>query len=217
MSTSTPPQVKSGPDIGLSASRASRDSQAEPATPTPSQPVDLSDSQRQALEWLNDQTNPTVTDAAEFAGVSRTTFYRWVDTDPTFRALYMAWLRQQKRVGDAQVFASEPGLVEMICEAARDHRDLSAAKFIVKQAVARRQGYQREAEQQARARERAQTRAERRADRARELAQRREDQARELTQRRDDRAREIAQRREDRARELKQQRDDRSTGLEGLL
>jgi hypothetical protein len=197
MSISTDPQHKSLPDIGLSASPASRDSQAEPATLTPEPQVLLSDPQRHALEWLN-QKNATVSDAAEFAGVSRSTFYNWVDTDPNFRALYMAWLRQHARVGEAQIFASEVASVDAICQAVRDRGDLSAAMFIVRQAVARRQWQHRAHEQRERAQERAHERALRREDRAREQTLRREERARERAQRREERAREQAQRREDR-------------------
>jgi hypothetical protein len=197
MSTSTDPQHKSVAEIGLSASPASRDSQAEPATPTPEEQVLLSDSQRHALEWLN-QKNATVSDAAEFAGVSRSTFYRWVDSDPNFRALYTAWLRQHARLGDAQIFASEVASVDAICQAVRDRGDLSAAMFIVKQAAARRQWQHRVREQHERTQERAHERALRRDDRAREQTLRREERARERAQRREERAREQAQRREDR-------------------
>jgi hypothetical protein len=78
------------------------------------------------------------------------------------------------RLGDAQVYATEVALVDAICDALRDRRDLSAAKFIVKQAVTRRQSYQRLLQNRERMRERAQDRAQRRDDRMREHAQRRE-------------------------------------------
>jgi hypothetical protein len=207
MSTSPDPQHKSLPDIGLSASPASPDSQpADPSTPTPdeSQLLLLSGPQRHALEWLN-QKNATVSDAAEFAGVSRSTFYHWVDTDPNFRALYLAWLRQHARVGDAQIFASEAASVDAICQAVRDRGDLPAAMFIVRQAVARRQWQHRLHEQRERAQER-----------AHERALRREDRAREQTLRREERARERAQRREERARDQAQWRADRSNPLGSL-
>jgi hypothetical protein len=222
MNTSIDPDPKSSADIGLTASPASRDIQAGTAppaptpAPTPDRPVEFSEPQQQVIEWLN-QKDATVSDAVEFAGVSRTTFYNWVDTDPNFRAIYMTWLRQQGRVGDAQIYASEVAAVETICDAVRDRRDLSAAKFIVNQAFARRQWQHRVHEQRERAQERAHERALRRADRAQEQTLRREERARERAQRREERARELAQRREDRARELKQKRDDRRAGLEGLL
>ena len=87
MNTSLDPDPKLPADIGLSASHASRDIQASTATPAPTPvpapdlPVELSEPQRQVLEWLN-QKNATVSDAVEFAGVSRSTFYNWIDTDP---------------------------------------------------------------------------------------------------------------------------------------
>src|SRR5438552_279121 len=104
MNTSIDPTDKALSDIGLSASDASRDSQVEPAepvipTPEPTEQVALSEPQRQALDRLN-QHDATVTDAAAFAGVHRGTFYRWVDTNPNFRALYTTWLRQQQRAGE---------------------------------------------------------------------------------------------------------------------
>src|SRR4051794_27289838 len=116
MSTSIDSDPKSPLGIGLSASPASRDTQATTATPTPAPdpPVELSEPQRQALEWLN-QKDATVSDAVEFAGVSRSRFYHWVDNDRNFRAIYMTWLRQQGRVGDAQIFASEVAAVDAIC------------------------------------------------------------------------------------------------------
>jgi hypothetical protein len=208
MDTSTDPQHNSSPDLGLSASAASPESQLQPRLQPPPEPPSpaLDEAQRHALEWLNDEKDATVTDAAEFAGVSRTTFYKWVDRDPDFRLLYLAWLQKQTRVGDGQVFATEVASVEAICDAVRDRGDLSAAKFIVKQAVARRQSYQRQLQHRERLRERAQDHAQSREDRLREHAQRRED-----------RAREIAQRREDREREFQQRRADRRTGMEGLL
>jgi hypothetical protein len=196
MDTSPDPQDTAVPDLGLAASPASRDVQAEPAIPTVEQPALLSPAQRQAWDRLN-QPDATVTDAAAFAGVSRTQFYRWVDTDPTFRALYTAWQQQQQRAGEGLLFAGEAVSVEVIFQAARDRRDLSAAKFIVKQALAHRQWQQRVHEQRERAQERAFERAQRRDDRAREQTLRREERARERAQRRDERAREQAQRRGD--------------------
>jgi hypothetical protein len=205
MSTSIDPTDKTVSDIGLSASDASRDSQAEPAIPTPEQQVALSEPQRQAIDRLNQQ-DATVTDAAAFAGVNRSTFYRWVDANPIFRALYTTWLRQHQRAGEGQLFVSEAAAVEVIAEAVRDRRDLSAAKFIVKQVLARKQWHHRVHEQRERAQERAY-----------ERTQRREERAREQTLRREERARERAQRREERAREQAQRRADQRTGLEGLL
>jgi hypothetical protein len=209
VNTSHDLQDKALTDIGLSASDASRDSQVEPPAISTSEPSEqeaaLSEPQRQALERLN-QPNATVTAAAAVADVHRGTFYRWVDTNPTFRALYTTWLRQQQRAGEGDLFASEAACVEVIAEAVRDRRDLSAAKFIVKQALARRQWHYRVHEQRERAQERAY-----------ERTQRREDLAREQTLRREERARERAQRREERAREQAQRREDKRTGLEGLL
>ena len=129
MDTSHDLQATAAPDLGLSAPPASPDVQAEPALPTPPTPpaaeplVVLSPAQRQAWDRLN-QPDATVTDAAAFAGVSRTQFYRWVDTDPTFRALYTAWLEQQQRAGEGLLFAGEAVSAEVIFEAVRDRRDL---------------------------------------------------------------------------------------------
>src|SRR5436309_3436438 len=99
MDTSNDPQHNSPTELGLSASTASADS---PLQPPPPEPV-LDEQQRRALEWLN-EPDATVIDAAEFAGVSRSTFYRWVDNDPNFRVLYLAWLQKQMRASDGQVF-----------------------------------------------------------------------------------------------------------------
>jgi len=208
-------------DIGLSGSDASRDSHTEPAEatiPTPEQPerIALSEAQRQAIDRLNQQ-DATVIDAAASAGVHRSTFYRWVDNDPNFRALYTAWLQQLQRAGDGQLIACEAAAVDVIAEAVRDRRDLSAAKFIVKQALARRQWHHRIHEQRERAQERAYERAQTREDRAREQTLRREERARERAQRREKRAREQSQRREDRAREQAQRRAAKQTDMEGRV
>jgi hypothetical protein len=182
----------------------------------PSEPLppDLPEDQRQALEWLNTEKHATVGDAAEFAGVSRATFYRWVDNDPAFRVLYLTWLQTRQRIGDGQVFASELAAVDALCDAARHGNDLSAARFVAQQAIARRQVYQRQLQHRERLRQRAVERAQQRDDRLREQAQRREDRARELAQRREERAQDKAQRREDHAREIAQRRDDRAKELE---
>src|SRR5437899_2039273 len=50
---------------------------------------DLSQKQQAALAEL--QRGATFKGAAEAAGVNRVTLYRWVKSDPSFRAAYNAW------------------------------------------------------------------------------------------------------------------------------
>ena len=50
----------------------------------------LSDDQHAVLAALKDGKK-TLTDAAESAGVSRSTVYRWLESDPFFIASYNAW------------------------------------------------------------------------------------------------------------------------------
>src|SRR5437764_191730 len=133
MGTSTNTKHNPSANRELSAPSQAPDNQLQPQQPQlqpPEAPVAvLDDAKRNALEWLNNEKNATVSDAAEFAGVSRSTFYHWVDHDPQFRLLYLTWLQQHQRIGDGQVFAAEVASVDAICDAARHGGDLSAARF----------------------------------------------------------------------------------------
>ncbi len=52
----------------------------------------LSTPQLQALEWL--ANGGSITDAAQFAGVTRSTLHRWLKEDPDFLTAYTDWRNQ---------------------------------------------------------------------------------------------------------------------------
>ena len=55
--------------------------------------------------------------AAEVAGVSRATVYRWVQTDPRFRAAYNQWQRDQAESARARVLGLADKAVEVVDKA----------------------------------------------------------------------------------------------------
>ena len=102
----------------------------------------LDDQQQQALEWLVSTENPTVKDAAEFAGVSRSTVSRWLNDDPNFIAAYTAWREQQAKVNEAHMAGLEASALNVLAEAVRQRRDLRAAMFVIRQMMVERRQQQ---------------------------------------------------------------------------
>jgi hypothetical protein len=112
--------------------------------------VVLSEPQRRALEWLLSEEGATVKDAAEFAGVARSTVSRWLNSDPDFKAIYETWLAHQRQMNDAQLSGMEATALDVLHEAVRQRRDVRAAEFIIKQVTARRQRAERERQREQR-------------------------------------------------------------------
>ena len=139
MNTSNPIERKESVEVGLTASAMARDSLAEARRLELGEEKEiLSDVQRQALEWLLTGEGATVKDAAEFAGVARSTVSRWLNSDPAFSEIYEAWREQQLKTNEAQMVGLEASALDVMGEAIRQRRDLRAAEFVIKQMMARR-------------------------------------------------------------------------------
>jgi transposase len=139
MNTSNPIERKESVEVGLTASGMARDSLAEARRIELGVEKEIfTDAQRQALEWLLTGEGATVKDAAEFAGVARSTVSRWLHSDPAFSAIYEAWREQQLKTNEAQMGGLEASALDVMGEAIRQRRDVRAAEFVIKQMMGRR-------------------------------------------------------------------------------
>jgi predicted transcriptional regulator len=139
MSTSNEIGSKGMGEVGLTASGMNRDLLAEARRLEVGEAKEiLSEEQRQALEWLLTGEGATVKDAAEFAGVARSTVSRWLNSDPAFGAIYEAWRQQQEKTNEAHMVGLEASALDVIGEAIRQRRDVRAAEFVIKQMMGRR-------------------------------------------------------------------------------
>ena len=69
--------------------------------------------------------------AAEVAGVSRATVYRWVQTDPHFRAAYNQWQQEQAESARARVLGLADKAVQVV-DKALDRQDEKVAMGMLK-------------------------------------------------------------------------------------
>jgi hypothetical protein len=89
----------------------------------------LSVPQCRALETL--MSGQTVWDAAEAAGVGRTTFYRWMNEDAGFRAAYNAWRRDMAEATHGSILALTEPAVRAVA-AALEKGDVKTAMVLLK-------------------------------------------------------------------------------------
>ncbi len=92
--------------------------------------VALSDPQEMALEWL--MNGGTVVDAAQYAGVCRQTIFRWLSSDPDFRAVFDNWREQVTTFTDGQLLGLADSAVATLANATRNRQDVHAAEFLIK-------------------------------------------------------------------------------------
>jgi DNA-binding MarR family transcriptional regulator len=92
--------------------------------------VPLSGPQRQAMEWL--MQGGSVSEAAQYAGVSRQTVSRWIHEDPDFSALLELWQDQVKCTNKARLVSLTEAALDTVSDAIRNHRDVKAAIAILK-------------------------------------------------------------------------------------
>jgi hypothetical protein len=90
----------------------------------------LSTAQEQALEWLFN--GGSLTEAAQFAGVTRQTISRWLRSDEDFRTIYSAWREETASIIQARLIAAGEVAMDVLLTAVREKRDLQAAQFVVR-------------------------------------------------------------------------------------
>jgi hypothetical protein len=90
----------------------------------------LSTAQEQALEWLFN--GGSLTEAAQFAGVTRQTISRWMRSDEDFRTIYSAWREETAGIIHARLIAAGEAAMDVVLTAVREKRDLQAAQFVVR-------------------------------------------------------------------------------------
>jgi transposase len=86
--------------------------------------------QREALAAI--KSGLSFPKAAEAAGVGRTTIYRWVQSDPRFRAAYNAWQQETRESAHARLLKLTEKAVEVV-EAALRRSDAKTAVALLKQ------------------------------------------------------------------------------------
>src|SRR5437764_12897982 len=76
----------------------------------------------------------SLVEAAELAGVNRSTIYRWFQTDPYFRCAYELWCREMKTSTKAQVLKVAhdhvPGCIRTALEAGNARLALDLFKLV---------------------------------------------------------------------------------------
>jgi hypothetical protein len=102
----------------------------------PNQIVSLSDPQEQALEWLI--SGGSITEAAQFAGVTRQTISRWLRTDADFRAVYEAWKRESQEMLEARLIAAGDSAMDTMLQGIRMKGSIRASEFVLKTLLAKK-------------------------------------------------------------------------------
>jgi hypothetical protein len=101
----------------------------ESQSDTVRQIVMLSEQQEQVLEWLIG--GGSISEAAEFAGITRRTISRWLHEDPDFRAVYDAWKAEANQLLEGRLIAAGEAAMDNILGAVRN-RDVRASQFVIK-------------------------------------------------------------------------------------
>src|SRR5579884_1980191 len=91
--------------------------------------ADLPAPQQEALAAI--KAGMSFPKAAEAAGVGRTTIYRWVQSDPHFRAAYNAWQHETRESAHARLLKLTEKAVEVV-EAAMRRSDEKTAVALLK-------------------------------------------------------------------------------------
>ena len=76
--------------------------------------------------------------AAEAAGVSRATIYRWVQTDPLFRAAFNAWQKEIKESSHARLVKMSEQAVDVVEKALQRNDERVAVTLLREMGVMRR-------------------------------------------------------------------------------
>jgi transposase-like protein len=97
----------------------------------------LGQTQEAALAAL--RTGSTYRQAAEAAGVSRPTIYRWMQSDPHFRAAYNAWKQEQTESARGRLLKMADQAVDVLEQGLRAN-DRHVAMQVLKGTGALRQG-----------------------------------------------------------------------------
>src|SRR5947199_259800 len=91
--------------------------------------ADLPAAQQEALAAI--KAGLSFPKAAEAAGVGRTTIYRWVQSDPHFRAAYNVWQRETRESAHARLLKLTEKAAEVV-EAAMGRSDEKTAVALLK-------------------------------------------------------------------------------------
>jgi len=103
--------------------------------------ISLSSTQELALEWLTN--GGSITEAAQFAGVTRQTVTRWLRTDEDFQAVYTAWREEAAAIVQGRMIAASESAMDNILDAIRRKGDLRASQFVLKSLTAARSNQRR--------------------------------------------------------------------------
>jgi hypothetical protein len=102
----------------------------------PNRQVFLSTAQTQALEYLI--SGGSVTEAAQFAGVSRQTVSRWLNADPDFQAVFNNWREEAAAIVQSRMIAAGEAAMDNVLHAVKVKGDLRASEFVLKSLAAGR-------------------------------------------------------------------------------
>lgn len=100
----------------------------------------LSDKQRAAFESLRAGSSFAV--AAERAGAGRVTVYRWVKSDPNFRAAYNAWRQEQAESAQARLLGLADKAVDCVENALKCNDYGTAVTVLSKIGIMRRSAHE---------------------------------------------------------------------------
>lgn len=92
--------------------------------------VGLSGPQRQAMEWL--MGGGSITEAAQYAGVTRQTVSRWIHEDETFQELFEYWQQQVRMINDARLVSLSEAALDTVAGAIREQKDVKTALAILR-------------------------------------------------------------------------------------
>jgi hypothetical protein len=90
----------------------------------------LGEPQRLAMEWL--MGGGSITEAGQYAGVSRQTVSQWLNHDEDFRALFEQWQQQVREINHARLMALSEAALETVAVAVREKRDPKLAVAVLK-------------------------------------------------------------------------------------
>jgi hypothetical protein len=102
----------------------------------PQRQVMLSIQQEQALEWL--MGGGSVSEAANFAGVTRQTISRWLRTDADFQEVYQVWRDETRSIIQSRMIAAGEVAMDAVVHAIRSTGNLQASQFVLKTLLGQR-------------------------------------------------------------------------------
>lgn len=90
----------------------------------------LSTQQQLAMEWL--MGGGSITDAAQYANVTRQTVSRWVHTDADFREFYERWQQQVRSANQSRLLELTDAAIDTLGVAICEQKDVRAAIVLLK-------------------------------------------------------------------------------------